>query len=80
MKDEGSGDSSDTFTQHQLLTACDHYLPLVCEQISNVDPKQCNRGELIAFTAYATAFPNTFLALIDTYNVLKLDFVIECYF
>lgn len=35
----------------------------------NID--QTNQGELKAFTAYANAFPSTFLALIDTYNVLK---------
>lgn len=42
----------------------------------NID--QTNQGELKAFTAYANAFPSTFLALIDTYNVLKsgvLNFV-----
>ena len=28
-------------------------------------------GELISFCAYAIAFPNSFLALIDTYDTLK---------
>lgn len=32
---------------------------------------QTNDGELAAFIAYAQAFPNKFLALIDTYNTLK---------
>jgi nicotinate phosphoribosyltransferase len=32
---------------------------------------ECNRGELTAFVAYAIAFPTEFLALVDTYNVLK---------
>jgi nicotinate phosphoribosyltransferase len=30
-----------------------------------------NEGELAAFIAYAIAFPNSFLALVDTYNTLK---------
>jgi nicotinate phosphoribosyltransferase len=33
---------------------------------------ECNKGELAAFTAYAISFPTNFLALVDTYNVLKL--------
>jgi nicotinate phosphoribosyltransferase len=32
---------------------------------------ESNRGELTAFVAYAMAFPTDFLALVDTYNVLK---------
>jgi nicotinate phosphoribosyltransferase len=38
-----------------------------------------NDGELAAFIAYATAFPSTFLCLIDTYDTLKsglLNFVL----
>lgn len=30
-----------------------------------------NNGELTAFTAYALAFPDSFLALVDTYDTLK---------
>ncbi len=32
---------------------------------------EVNEGELAAFCAYAVAFPNSFLALVDTYEVLK---------
>lgn len=33
--------------------------------------QETNEGELIAFTAYAVAFPKGFLALVDTYDTLK---------
>ncbi len=32
---------------------------------------ECNKGELAAFIAFALSFPTEFLALVDTYNVLK---------
>lgn len=32
---------------------------------------QASEGELAAFIAYAQAFPNGFLALIDTYDVIR---------
>lgn len=32
---------------------------------------ECNRGELAAFIGFASSFPTQFLALVDTYNVLK---------
>ena len=32
---------------------------------------ECNKGELAAFIAFAISFPADFLALVDTYNVLK---------
>ena len=33
-----------------------------------VDP---NKGELLAFATYASAFPTSFVALVDTYNVMQ---------
>lgn len=33
--------------------------------------RACNDGELAAFVAYAQAFPDTFLALVDTYDTLN---------
>ena len=32
---------------------------------------ECNRGELAAFIAFSISMPTNFLALVDTYNVLK---------
>jgi nicotinate phosphoribosyltransferase len=34
-------------------------------------PEETNKGELAAFISYAIAFPTSFLALVDTYDVLK---------
>lgn len=33
---------------------------------------ETNQSELAAFTSYALAFPDNFLALVDTYDVSKL--------
>jgi hypothetical protein len=32
---------------------------------------ECNKGEFTAYIAFAISFPGDFLALVDTYNVLK---------
>jgi len=36
---------------------------------------ECNKGELGAFVSFAIAFPSRFLALVDTYNVLKYIYI-----
>jgi len=38
----------------------------------------CNIGELASFIAYALAFPDHFLVLVDTYNVIKSGIVNFC--
>jgi nicotinate phosphoribosyltransferase len=40
-------------------------------QCNTTGRESTNDGELAAFVAYAQAFPTSFLALIDTYDVLK---------
>lgn len=41
------------------------------EGILGILLSQSNEGEFASFIAYAIAFPNNFIALLDTYDVLK---------
>lgn len=61
---------------------CPDFVALVREQMQLLDGirdslpddlrwTETNQSELAAFTSYALAFPTTFLALVDTYDVLK---------
>ena len=46
--------------------------------VLRVVESETNDGERVGFSAYATAFPTTFLALVDTYNVLR--YFCDCHF
>ena len=41
--------------------------------ILDVPIDQTSTSELIAFSAFAVAFPTNFLALVDTYNVIRYN-------
>lgn len=43
----------------------------ISELFPQLIESEINEGELAAFCAYAVAFPNGFLALIDTYDVIR---------
>ena len=43
-------------------------LTVVC---AGVIKDETSQGEFAAFIAYATAFPDSFLCLVDTYDVIK---------
>ncbi len=48
------------------------FLELVLQYRSELDSgSSTNEGELTAFIAYAIAYPNSFLALVDTYDTLN---------
>jgi hypothetical protein len=41
---------------------------------------ETNKSELTAFISYALAFPDNFLALVDTYDVSVYNYIIYSYF
>jgi len=53
-----------------LLELTDKWLSKICDSLQ-ISRDTTHKGERAAFLAYAKAFPNIFLCLIDTYSVLK---------
>lgn len=47
------------------------FVSLVLEKRKLLNGESTNEGELAAFISYAQAFPNGFLALVDTYDILS---------
>ncbi|CAF1060501.1 unnamed protein product [Adineta ricciae] len=56
--------------QRPFADMCEQYLNEI-GSILKIIPEQTNKGELAAFTSFAIAYPTNFLALVDTYDVLK---------
>uniref|UniRef100_A0ACD6A8A6 Uncharacterized protein n=2 Tax=Avena sativa TaxID=4498 RepID=A0ACD6A8A6_AVESA len=58
---------------------CEDFVSLVQNWLSRIQDAsslrgtfgETNQSELAAFTSYALAFPNSFLALVDTYDVMR---------
>ncbi|KAG2458448.1 PNCB phosphoribosyltransferase, partial [Polypterus senegalus] len=53
------------------------WLNRVCSHL-HMTPEEANKGELAAFISYAIAFPRNFLALLDTYSVIRSGAVNFC--
>ena len=60
----GTGEEKD------ILPVAQEWLKKIAK-ILDVPEDQTSRSELIAFSAFAVAFPTNFLALVDTYNVMR---------
>ena len=58
------------------VLACD-FLKQMEKSGFNFLENECNKGELAAFVSFAIAFPSRFLALVDTYNVLKYNLKLQ---
>ena len=59
-----------TFIEKNVYQKCVQYRCEVGKHL-NIIVKEANDGELVAFMSYAVTFPNNFVALVDTYDVLK---------
>jgi len=53
------------------LGSCENFWELVMDVRARLKYTTTNLGELAAFVAYAQAFPNGMLALVDTYDTVK---------
>ncbi|EPS69664.1 hypothetical protein M569_05101, partial [Genlisea aurea] len=73
--------STDEITDKSLKSSdgsnsCDDFVSLVRTWLSKIKFSggtfgETNQSELAAFTSYALAFPSNFLALVDTYDVIR---------
>jgi len=64
-------------TRRDFLTACKAWQADLASSLK-ILACESNQGELAAFAAYALAFPTGFLALIDTYDVVKSGLLNFC--
>ena len=61
------GDANDPVV---LVPLVDEYVNKMSDLLG-VSKSEMNKGERAAFIAYAVSFPNNFLALVDTYDVIR---------
>ncbi|ELR24759.1 nicotinate phosphoribosyltransferase [Acanthamoeba castellanii str. Neff] len=66
-----SRDLPDATLRHKTTGETEDLLKLALRCREELGFADTNTGELTAFTAYARAFPNGYLALVDTYDTLK---------
>lgn len=66
----GLDDITDPTIYSKRLSSNVNLVEFVRDSRRNLGAMQTNEGELAAFTAYALAFPKSFLALVDTYDTL----------
>ncbi|CAF1459127.1 unnamed protein product, partial [Didymodactylos carnosus] len=59
-----------TNEERPFVELCLQYLYEIAP-VLRCDPNQAHRGELAAFISYAIAFPTNFMALVDTYDVIR---------
>lgn len=64
-------DLPDATLRHKTTGETEDLLKLALRCREELGFADTNTGELTAFTAYARAFPNGYLALVDTYDTLK---------
>ena len=70
-----------TFTDTNFYNRCIQHRIELGKHL-NINVNGDHDGELVAFASYAIAFPDSFVALIDTYDLLKSGLInfmaVEC--
>uniref|UniRef100_A0A0E0D9A0 Nicotinate phosphoribosyltransferase n=1 Tax=Oryza meridionalis TaxID=40149 RepID=A0A0E0D9A0_9ORYZ len=75
----GGFDATRTLASSDGSNKCEDFVSLVQNWLARIKDagslrgtfRETNLSELAAFTSYALAFPNSFLALVDTYDVMR---------
>ncbi|XP_065347735.1 nicotinate phosphoribosyltransferase isoform X2 [Cloeon dipterum] len=72
LKDCSTGQDVD------LVVQCQEYREQLSHLLLNTDPNEASNGELAAMISFAIAFPQGFMALVDTYDVLRSGLLNFC--